>query len=269
MELAVSLLTLPPEDKTSPVKHVTIDADARLVEGEERRDVKEKEEQKEEEPTNEGHEQQAHHRRTDINFSTSGARTSPVVEAQGKNGGLKNGESGQEVWLLQLQDVVRIKWENALRVTCRMVWVQDDERRDQPLLKTCLCSRPGRSWNADRIQISAFQPNMSEQRMTSCQRSCKGATARSLFGGKTAAARPLIVLELWELDVSGMSKKLMGLVKLQLDEPESAAKAAEEVVCGCSVMMDGSFPVHSPFSGKSYNIRTNACLRSYYSFQTH
>ena len=86
---------------------------------------------------------------------------------------------GHDVWLLQLHDVVGVTWANALRVTCRMVWVEGEDR--QPLLKACLWSAPSpsRPCAHDTIQLNVFQsrpPSAATPKPLT-------KTARSLFAG--------------------------------------------------------------------------------------
>ena len=162
-----------------------------------------------------------------------------------------------DAWLLELQDVVGITWANSLRVTCRMVWAHDSER--QPQLKTCLHLRPtnnplyrgkgSRPWAPGSIQFSVVEPQQRKATPVGGK-----PTARSLFGaGCGREQKCLVVLELWQLDLSGKSKQLIGLVQLEPKQQGAAASAFaldERLVCGCHVIMEGSFPVRSPFSGK-------------------
>ena len=139
----------------------------------------------------------------------------------------------QPVWLLLVEDVVGIKWTNTLRITCRMVWVEGEV--PQPQLKTCLHCRRKRVGSGDTINLTVFE-------------------ARAGTSTKGKEQHALLVLELWELDASGMSKQLMGLVQLEprlpLQDAPAKCMGEDVLVSGCAVMMEGSFPVRSPFSGK-------------------
>jgi hypothetical protein len=176
-------------------------------------------------------------------------------EVERKTGSHTDGR--HDAWLLELQDVVGITWANSLRVTCRMVWAHESER--QPQLKTCLHLRPtnnplyrgkgARPWAPGSIQFSVVEPQQRKAAPLGGK-----PTARSLFGaGCGREQKCLVVLELWQLDLSGKSKQLIGLVQLEPKQQGAAASAValdERLVCGCHVIMEGSFPVRSPFSGK-------------------
>ena len=150
---------------------------------------------------------------------------------------------GDDVWLLQLHDVSGITWTHTLLVMCRMVSAQTPYGTSEtppPRLKTCLVSRHGRAWNAGSIQLSVFQPAQSQQPVEK--------TARSLFLAGTGLTKPLVVLELWDMDPLHPSrKKLMGLVQMEIDAISGADRS---MVSGCAVIIEGAFPLHSPFSGK-------------------